>query len=63
MANSFPLHASALFPARRAAPKLHRQYMGHMRKLNLTQKAQVRAVPAPKGIRPAIEIAKRLRAA
>ena len=52
-----------LSPARRAALKLQGQYMGYMRKLGLKEKAQVKALKAAKGIRPAIARAKQLRAA
>ena len=51
-----------LSPARRAALKLQGQYMGFLRNLNAKQKAQVKALKAAKGIRPAIAQAKRLAA-
>ena len=52
-----------LSPARKAALKLQGQYMGHMRKLAAKEKAEVKALKAAKGIRPAIARAKQLGAA
>lgn len=45
---------------RRAALKLQGQYMGHLRGLKPRQKAQVKALRAAKGVRPAIALARRL---
>lgn len=52
-----------LSPARRAALKLQGQYMGFLRNLAPRQKAQVKALKAAKGIRPAIARARQLGAA
>jgi hypothetical protein len=49
-----------LSPARRAALKLQGQYMGYVRGLKATQKAQVRKLKAAKGIQAAIRMAKNL---
>lgn len=49
-----------LSPARRGALKLQGQYMGHLRTLKPRQKAQVKALRAAKGVRPAISFAKKL---
>lgn len=49
-----------LSPARMAALKLQGQYMGHLRRLSVRQKAQVKQLKKARGIRPAIALAKRL---
>jgi len=49
-----------LSPARRAALKLQGQYMGYVRGLKATQKAQVRKLKEAKGIQAAIRLAKNL---
>ena len=52
-----------LTPARKAALKLQGQCMGYLRNLKPKQKAEVKALKAAKGIRPAIARAKQLGAA
>ena len=49
-----------LSPARRAALKLQGQYMGYVRGLKATQKAQVRKLKEARGIKAAIRVAKNL---
>ena len=49
-----------LSPALRSALRLQGQYMGHLRTLKPRQKAQVKALRATKGVRPAISLAKKL---
>jgi hypothetical protein len=46
---------------RRATLKLQGQYMGHLRSLSATQKAQVKKVKAGEGFTAAIKLAKKLR--
>lgn len=49
-----------LSPQRRAALKLQGSYIGHVRKLSLKQRAQVKRLRSEKGIRAAIRLAKSL---
>ncbi|MBZ5637420.1 MAG: hypothetical protein LAO51_01545 [Acidobacteriia bacterium] len=49
-----------LSPKRRAELKLQGQYMGYVRRLKPRQKAQVKALRMEKGVRAAIEIARRM---
>jgi hypothetical protein len=49
-----------LSPERRAALKLQGSYIGHVRKLSLKQRAQVKKVRMKKGVRAAISLAKAL---
>lgn len=49
-----------LTPARRKQLKLHGAYIGHLRHLKPSQKAQVKAVKAKQGYEAAIRVAKRL---
>lgn len=49
-----------LSPARRAALKLHGQYIGSMRQLKPAQKQRVKALYAAKGYHAAIRLANRL---
>lgn len=55
-----PRRKLQLSPARRAALKLQGQYIGHMRTLRPKQQAAVKALRVKKGIRAAIQLAKRL---
>lgn len=49
-----------LSPARRSALKLQGQYMGHLRTLKPRQKARVKQLRTTRGVRAAIEFARRL---
>jgi hypothetical protein len=49
-----------LSPERRAALKLQGSYIGHVRKLSLKKRAQVKKVREEKGVRAAIRLAKAL---
>jgi hypothetical protein len=49
-----------LSPARRAELKLQGSYIGHVRKLNLKQRAEVKKLREAKGVRAAIRMAKAL---
>jgi len=49
-----------LSPQRRAALKLQGQYMGYIRGLKPRQKARVKAFAARKGVRAAVDLARRL---
>ena len=49
-----------LSPERRAELKLQGSYIGHVRKLNLKQRAQVKKLRKAKGVRAAIRLAKAL---
>jgi hypothetical protein len=49
-----------LSPKRRAALKIHGQYLGYVRQLKPRQKSQVKSVQATRGYAAAIALAKRL---
>jgi len=49
-----------LSPERRAELKLQGSYIGHVRKLNLKQRAKVKKLREQKGVRAAIRLAKAL---
>jgi hypothetical protein len=49
-----------LSPERRAELKLQGSYIGHVRKLNLKQRAEVKRLREAKGVRAAIRLAKAL---
>jgi hypothetical protein len=49
-----------LSPERRAALKLQGQYIGHVRKLSLRQRARVKKLREAKGVRAAIRFAMKL---
>jgi hypothetical protein len=49
-----------LSPQRRAELKLQGSYIGHVRKLNLQQRARVKKLRGKKGVRAAIRLAKAL---
>jgi hypothetical protein len=49
-----------LSPERRAALKLQGQYIGHVRKLSLKQRARVKKLRSAKGVRAAIRFAMKL---
>ena len=49
-----------LSPERRAELKLQGSYIGHVRKLSLRQRAQVKKLREAKGVRAAIRLAKAL---
>jgi hypothetical protein len=51
-----------LSPQRRAELKLQGSYIGHVRKLSLKQRAQVKKLREEKGVRAAIRLAKSLSA-
>jgi hypothetical protein len=51
-----------LSPQRRAELKLQGSYIGHVRKLNLKQRARVKKLRDEKGVRDAIRLAKALSA-
>jgi uncharacterized protein HemY len=51
-----------LSPQRRAELKLQGSYIGHVRKLNLKQRAQVKKLREAKGVRAAIRLARALSA-
>ena len=55
-----PRRPRKLSPERRAALKLQGSYIGHVRKLSLKQRAQVRKLRSEKGVRAAIRLAKAL---
>jgi hypothetical protein len=55
-----PRRPRKLSPERRAALKLQGSYIGHVRKLSLKQRAQVKRLRSEKGIRAAIGLAKAL---
>ena len=55
-----PRRKLTLTPARRAALKLHGQYLGYMRGLRPREKSQVKKIRAAKGVRAAIAAARRL---
>jgi hypothetical protein len=46
--------------ARRAALKLHGQYLGHVRKLSKANKAKIKAIREKSGVRAAIAAARRM---
>ena len=58
-----PKRTLNLSRVRRAELKLQGAYLGYMRQLKPAQKAEVRAIRAKRGVRPAIIAAKRLAAA
>jgi|SRR6185295_1796236 len=55
-----PRRRLKLTPKRKAALKLHGQYLGHVRQLKPAQKATVKALKVAKGYHAAIALAKRL---
>ena len=55
-----PRRPRKLSPERRAALKLQGSYIGHVRKLSLRQRAQVKRLRSEKGVRAAIRFAKAL---
>ena len=55
-----PRRPRKLSPERRAALKLQGSYLGHIRKLSLRQRAQVKKLRSEKGVRAAIRLAKAL---
>jgi hypothetical protein len=55
-----PRRKVRLMPARLKALRLHGKYIGYLRHLKPKQKAEVRALPAKKGVRGAIARARRL---
>jgi hypothetical protein len=55
-----PRRPRKLSPERRAALKLQGSYIGHVRKLSLKKRAQVKRLRSEKGIRAAIGLAKTL---
>lgn len=59
-APSVPRRPRNLSPERRAALKLQGSYIGHVRKLSLRQRAQVKRLRSEKGVRAAIRLAKTL---